>query len=245
MNNNCYVKNDYPKPYKCLIFIAGFYVMLDICCNLFANKIILLPFGFISAVTITSALGFMCGDIIAEVYGYKMTILMYIYSTLCKFIIFPFLSIAIHSNFINNYESHNYNIVLDHSLTRSIIVFICSLIAMYINSYLIVKWKMLLRGKYFWLRSTASSAIGEIIFVVLTILFFFTFVNNYFLNEDILIVYLLSSCAYRILFTAIAAFPSTIIVAILKKIENVDVHAPMQNFNPFLKEAGLHKDKNF
>ncbi len=232
------------KPYKCIIFMAAFFIMLDMCCILFANKIISLPLGNTFAVTVISAISFMTIDIIAEVYGYKMSMIFFVLSSFSKFIIFLYINFMISFNSIHIDDGFNqYNIVLRQSNLITIVAFFDFLLITHINSYLIIKWKILMRGKYFWLRSVGSSAIAETLFVLLPIPIWTWFKHyNY---SDISIIFIISSCAYRILFTAIAAFPSTIIVAILKKIENVDVHAPMQNFNPFLKEAGLHKDKNF
>ncbi len=231
MNNNCYVKNDYPKPYKGLIFMAALYIMLDMCCTLFSNKTISLPLGNTNAVMIISAVGFMFNDIMAEVYGYKMSMIFCLLSVFSKLIAFLYINFMINFNSLHIGDGFNqYNIVFNCSNLTILVAFFDFLLINHINSYLITKWKILIRGKYFWLRSVGSSAIAETLFVILPIpiLAWFKHYNYY----DM--VYLISTCAYRIIFTAVSAFPGTIIVAILKKIENVDVHAPMQNFNPFL-----------
>jgi uncharacterized integral membrane protein (TIGR00697 family) len=43
--------------------------------------------------------------------------------------------------------------------------FIAMMFSVLINSRLIAKWRVLLKGRYFWLRSIGASGIGEVIFV--------------------------------------------------------------------------------
>ena len=53
--------------------------------------------------------------------------------------------------------------------------FVTTFISEFINIYIISKWKILLRGKYYWLRSLGSSGVG--VFVYAFIASFISFVG--------------------------------------------------------------------
>ena len=60
----------------------------------------------------------------------------------------------------------SYDQVLGKLPRVAIASFLAIFVGAFINAYAISKWKILLRGRYFWLRSLGASAIGEFIFTI-------------------------------------------------------------------------------
>ena len=86
------------------------------------------------------------------------------------------------------------------------------------NIYLLVKWKALLNGKYFWLRSMGSSIIGEIIYSILAV---FLIAYHIYPSEDIVSM-TLWACGLKALYTIIFAGPFNFIAFLLRKYEDID-----------------------
>ena len=99
----------------------------------------------------------------------------------------------------------------------------------FVNTYLLTKWKILARGKFFWLRSIGSSSTGQFVFTVVTLLFDMLHVLP--LQKIIQLICL--SFTLKIVITFFAAWPSTILVIFLQKTESIDVYDYNTDFNPF------------
>lgn len=64
---------DNPNGYKVLIFISMFYMSIMLCNAILTNRYIGSDTLFVLGGTFTSPLVFILDDIIAEIYGYKIT----------------------------------------------------------------------------------------------------------------------------------------------------------------------------
>ena len=104
------------------------------------------------------------------------------------------------------------------------------LISSYANIRLLTKWKILTRGKYFWLRSVGSSSIGETIYSSLNI-WLILFGSLEFTKLPQLIFW---SFSLKILYTVILAYPASVLVQIIKKIDGDNYDN--WSFNPFAKD---------
>src|SRR4029079_1592251 len=99
----------------------------------------------------------------------------------------------------------------------------------FFNIYFLSKWKMLVKGKYFWLRSLGSSAIGESVYT----LFVVSLLNFGMVSFKGFINILCISYAFKLAFDTIAVIPASFLANFLKKTEGVDVYDFAQNFIPF------------
>lgn len=84
-------------------------------------------------------------------------------------LLFVFLSINLPAFTKYPEYAHAYNIILHLLLRASIANAIAIAIGSFFNIYLLSKWKMLIKGKYFWLRSLGSSAIGESFYTIFVV----------------------------------------------------------------------------
>jgi queuosine precursor transporter len=103
------------------------------------------------------------------------------------------------------------------------------LIGAFLNAYVLTKWKILWRGRYFWLRSLFSTAFGELIFTTIVILV------NYFGVFDFKNMFELGvvSFCFKIIMSVVLTVPISLFVVWLKNKEGVDIYDYHTNFNPF------------
>ncbi len=99
----------------------------------------------------------------------------------------------------------------------------------FVNSFVVSKWKILTRGKYFWLRSLGSSAIGQAIQNVIGCLILYTGVLPF---EKVLGM-ILPLYSIQLGVEILIILPGAILVKFLKKAEGCEAYDYHTNFNPF------------
>jgi uncharacterized integral membrane protein (TIGR00697 family) len=184
-------------------------------------------------------LWFVIGDVIAEVYGYKVARQMIWMAIICQFI-FAFscagmISFKTPSGWA---YQESYDQVLGKLPRVAIASFLAIFVGAFINAYAISKWKILLRGKYFWLRSLGASAIGEFIFTIVAYSTEFIGVVPF----SQLIHLMTISYVIKLVLNPVLVIPSLIAVRILKRLEGVDIYDVGINFNPF--QMNLNDDES-
>ena len=224
--NNISRKNDY----KYIYFIAVLYMTFMSLPAVLAYKLIASPIGLFSAASLISPFWFMIGDIIAEVYGYKISKHLFWSTIICQlfFACSCYLIIKLPSP-VSWHGTQSYELVTGHLVRIALFSLFGNIIAWKMNIYLLLHWKLLMRGNYFWLRSFFSSAIGEIIFSVssITLILFGTFP----LKQIISIV--VGSCLLKIIGLIILTPIANYIVILLKHVEKPIENDVSVTFNPF------------
>lgn len=204
--------------YKYLTFVLMLYMTIKLTTVILIYKVVDLKLFVATASTMIMPLWFVIGDIIAEVYGYRIAKNAVWMAIICQFI-FAFLcytAIGLESPL--GWEGQEaYNQVLGKLPRVATASFLAILGGAFVNAYAISKWKILLQGRYFWLRSFGASVIGELIFTIIAYSFEFigvTSISN--------VIHLMTvSFIAKLIFTPIMIIPSSIAVVYLKKAEGV------------------------
>lgn len=219
-----------PMPFKCIIPLAMVYMSVMICSDLLVYKFVDMHFGYTTAATFIFPLWFLLNDIVAEVYGPKLCWKMIWTGYLIQLFFNIFIYIAIHLPSPPNWSHQDsFNLVLGNLLRVEISTLVVFLISININIRLLTKWKILLQGKYFWLRSVGSSSIGEGIYSSLNI--WLILAGSLELSKLPMLIFW--SFFLKITYTIILAYPASIIVRIIKKIDGENYND--FDFNPFLQ----------
>jgi queuosine precursor transporter len=212
-------------PLLCMLFL-----MMDIMSYLYVYYIIDIFHIILSCSVFFFTATYIIMDIVVEVYGYSYARQIIWFSLICEafFSISIFFLAHLHLNAVVN--NSNINILLSKNIIR---IFLTSIfttpIGDFINSFALSKWKILLKGKFFILRSILSSALGVIVYCVLAHTMLFWKV----LNIQQLTVLILSSIVFKLLLILIFSIPSALIVFILKKLEGKNIYDTQINYNPF------------
>lgn len=224
--------------YKALTFLSMIYITLILAADVLIYKI-----AHVGSITLTvgsliTPFWFVITDIIAEVYGYQIARRLIWSGIACGFLFTIICVTLIH---FPSPEAWPHQPAYDQVLGKLVRVFIGSIagviIGAFTNTYLITKWKILVHGKYFWLRTIGSSAIGQLAFTIITLACDLFGVLPFHQIAQLIFI----SFIIKLILTALFAIPSSIFVYYLKKLENIDIYDYKTNFNPFkleLKTSG-------
>ncbi|HHS8321903.1 TPA: queuosine precursor transporter [Legionella anisa] len=219
-------KRQYKYPY----FFLGFYLIFLLSTVCLAGRItqvgsMLLPGGiFVFPVT------FCICDIVGEVYGYAYPRLFIWIGVLAEFL-FSFIVISVSHLSAPQFFNHAgaYQIVFDPTIR-----YVCAglaglLVGELANVYLLAKWKIFLKGKFFIFRSLLSTAFGQaLLTVIVDTLNYLGKMSDHSLGW-------MMFCGYfwKMASALIMTFPAWLLVRYLKKVEHVDHYDINTNFNPF------------
>lgn len=225
------VRSGYPSnSYRLLIPIVMVYVSLMLVTIAVAYKLVQIwNINFVAS-TLALPLWLMVENIITEVYGYKIVRKAIWSALLCEFL-FVFLCFClIHLPSPSYWQAQtNYDYVfskLPRVFVGSCLAIICGA---FINAYMISKWKILTAGKMFLLRALGASAIGELVFSIITVSCNYLGVFEWHHVLELMV----ASYGFKILATLIFIIPTNIIAIFVKDYEGIDVYDINTDFNPF------------
>ena len=218
------------KIHKFAVLLSTMYVAALLLTAVLVHKMIQIGSLSISAGTFVFPFSYFFGDVIAEVYGYKISRQLIWSAFICMFIFDIGSAILTHTPPpVGWHYQADYSVVLG-PLPR---IFLGDFIAMnagaFINAYMITKFKILTRGKYFWLRSLGSTTVGEGVFTFLAFTIMFLGVTTF----KTYIEAMSFSYLFKVCYALLAVYPATLLVRFLKHKERLDVYDYNTNFNPF------------
>jgi len=216
--------------FKVLLLLSMFYMAIMICNAVLTNRYIGTDTLFILGGTLTSPFVFILDDIVAEVYGYKITRFMIISGFVAQTLFALICQLAVmapHPGFFK--ETAAYTYILGPTLLRiDISGFVAYITANLINSYILTRWKVLLKGRKFWLRSLGSSTFSEALYSFMAILLMeIKSIPLHNVLKIILISYLIKA-SYSFLF----AGPAQLLVNYIKNLTGIDVYDFPKKFTP-------------
>lgn len=214
-----------------LLPIAMIYITVMLLAMVFLHRPLTVGSYVTTCAGLVSPFCFVLNDIIAEIYGYHMAKKVLIYALLCEFIFCFGVVILNGMPGPSSWDGQDHYVYVTHGFLKVFFsVVIGYFISIVLNAYLLIKWKILLKGKFFWLRSIGSSGIAELIYSSITGLIIFY--GD--IPREQLLSYIIGMCLFKWIGTIILAVPATIFTNILKKIEYVESY-DIKSINP-LKE---------
>lgn len=191
-----------------------------------------------SASTLVMPFWFVMGDIITEVYGYKVAREMIWIAIICQFLFAFFCTGLVSLNAPLGWSHQEaYDQVLGKLPRVTLASFFAIIAGAFVNAYTISKWKIFLHGKHFWLRSLAASSVGELFFTMVA--YFTEFIGIVPISK--LLHLMIISYVIKLILNPILVIPSSFAAFILKKLEGIDTYDIGVNFNPF--KLSLADDK--
>lgn len=207
------------------------YLTITLLAGAMVNKMVVLFPGYVQGGAIITPLWYTIADIITEVYGYQISRQILICSLVCQFV-FSLLGLTIihlpSPDFWHGQQ--DYNFVFGNTLRIYFSGLIAYVVSGFLNIYCISKWKILMMGKYFWIRNIGASTISEMVYTAL-IIPMISF-GNLPIKEILIII--VSSYGLKVVYACFASVPATYLANLLKRIENVDVYDDKTDFRPFM-----------
>ncbi|MFA6553516.1 MAG: queuosine precursor transporter [Patescibacteria group bacterium] len=216
--------------YRYFDIILGLFVAVVLISNVASSKIVSIgPFDFDGG-TILFPLAYIFGDVLTEVYGYKMSrrvIWTGFGAAVLMSLVFLIVGKLPAATGWGNQAA--YDAIL--GLTPRIVI--ASLLAYvageFSNSYILAKMKVATRGRWLWTRTIGSTIIGEGIDSTLFVCVAFMGV----LPGHLLWAVIISNYIFKVGIEVIATPCTYKAVSWLKKSEQVDFIDTQTNFNPF------------
>ncbi len=113
------------------------------------------------------------------------------------------------------------------------LVFISNLAAvltgMILNTQIIGKTKLIMRGRFFTARSLLSSAIGEFVLTAIIVTIALAPIEG--INTGIKLF--TNMFVFKFSFSLLAVYPASLLVVLLKRLDKVDVYEETVSLNPF------------
>lgn len=217
--------------YKYFTLMASIYIALVMLTMVVENHVILLGSIKILSGTLVIPLSYAISDVITEIYGYyEMRRLIWISIIVLYSVALIICIIMQLPADMSNQENNAYAIIFKPFQKNVITYSIATFLGIFLNSYLLSKLKILISGKYFWLRSLGSTMIGEAIFI--TVWGFLGFSNMFSLKT--LLGFMLVSYLCKIIYNLCAIIPTSLLVVMLKNAEGIDHYDRGIDFNPFV-----------
>jgi uncharacterized integral membrane protein (TIGR00697 family) len=198
---------------SCLIFLSMLYMSIMLFNAILTNRYISLGSYFVLGGTFTSPLIFLLGDLVAENYGYEVTKRFIYFGFLCQTLFSIFCEIVIYSPSPSFWSDKNLYIQIFQPLFfLNISSFAAFILSGLLNAKLITKWKVLLRGRFFWIRSLGASTIAEALYSLIAICIME--LRNLSMKNIISVIIL--SYLIKVTYSVIFAFPANYISKIIK-----------------------------
>lgn len=216
---------------KYLTFLTMGYVASIICSLILFTKQVQIGDYALNGGTIAYPITYLIAALIVEIYGYKQsrkanwsaTILANSFALMTSIII----RLPSPTGYADN--TNNLLIVLGYDWRFAFAGSVAFIITSFMMAYLISRWKVLLKGKNYFLRFIGSVIIAE--FFDTIIVFSIALIGVMSVNkiiELIIIAYL-----FKIISSFILAYPATILANAIKKAEGIDIFDEKIDYNPF------------
>jgi uncharacterized integral membrane protein (TIGR00697 family) len=211
------------------VIVAAVFVACLITANVIAVKVISVgPFIFPAAIVIFP-LSYIFGDVLTEVYGYKLARKIIWLGFFCNllFVFFAWIGqILPPASFWQGQSA--YDNILGYTPRLLIASFSGYLVGEFVNSFVLAKMKIMTKGRWLWSRTIGSTIIGQALDTSLFI------VIAYIGTSSFVPTMILFHWLAKVLIEA-AATPFTYkLVNTLKKRESTDTYDYQTKFNPFL-----------
>lgn len=220
-------------PYKFILFLAMLFVTIDLAAVSVAYKMVSLNllFAINSGETFIFPMTYALGDVITEVYGYKMAKKLIWLSLLLQFVFALLVTTVIHLPKPLYWEGDSAYLLVFGSLIKFVLAgTVANLVSNFMNIYIVSKLKIPFEGTLFWVRSILSTVISGFFLVAIIIAIGFSGKE---LNLEQSWVMFKSTYSLEVLYALLLVIPSALMAKFLKRVENVDVYDNKTNFNPF------------
>jgi queuosine precursor transporter len=221
--------------FRYLDILINLFVVALIVSNLVAGKIIAIGDLRVSGAQVLFPMTYIFGDIFTEVYGYSAS-RRAIWTGFLASAVMAAIGLAVvalppapewHDQAA--FEKVFYNV--PRIIVGSLIAYWCGEFA---NAFVMAKLKLSTAGKYLWVRTIGSTAVGQLVDTVIVMVFVFWGS----VDLKTLLTLIGSGYVFKVAYE-VAATPLTyLVVNGLKRLEGVDVFDKTTDFNPFASGPG-------
>lgn len=217
------------KSYHWLMPIVAIFVTCLIIANIIAVKLISIAGLILPAAVVVFPISYIIGDILTEVYGYKIARQVIWLGFFCNLIAVGFIYLAQilpGASFWNGQEA--YVQILGFAPRLLVASFIAYLVGEFSNSIILSKLKVATKGRWLWTRTISSTIIGQgldsLVFISIA---FWGVIEAYNLASAIV-----AQWGFKVAYEILATPITYLVVGFLKREEGIDTFDYDVNLNP-------------
>ena len=217
--------------YRLVIIIAVFITCL-ITANTIAVKVISIGSFILPAAVFVFPISYIFGDVLTEVYGYKVARRVIWLGFACNllFVFFAWIGQLLPAAPFWDGQGA-YQSILGYTPRLLAASFAGYLVGEFVNSYILARMKIMTKGRWLWMRTIGSTIVGEgldtAIFITIAYIATPTFASIMIFNHWV------SKVGIEVVFTPV----TYIIVNWLKRQEGIDTFDNKTRYNPFSLKA--------
>ncbi len=230
LGNNLVMLNKQKSQYRWLLLLSMIYMMGWIATYPMVYKMVEWKHILEPGAIFMFPLSYAIADVIAEVYGYAAARQIVWFSMFVGFIY------CISLKFVANLPppsdwkgQEGYLLVFSPILRAYFAITIASVLGNFINIYIISKFKILMCGRHFWLRSILSTSIGELVFTIVGGTLAYTGIEPI----SKIPFLMLDGYIFKMIYAFIAVLPVVLLATWLKNTEKIDIYDRNVDYNPF------------
>ena len=218
-----------------LDFITAGFVAVLLVSNVSSAKIVQLgPFTFDGG-TVLFPLAYILGDILTEVYGYARSRrviwigFFWVALAAVTFALVDWLPVVEGAAGCDSFHA-----VLGQTpriVVASLLAYLCG---EFVNSFVLARMKLLTEGRWLWLRTMASTLLGQAVDTSIFLVVAFSGV----LEPELLLALLISNYVFKVGVEVLMTPVTYAVVGWLKRAEGIDVFDRNTDFNPFRVAVG-------
>jgi len=226
--------------YRWLSTITAVFVTSLIVSNIIAVKLITAGPFVLTAAVLIFPVSYIFGDVLTEVYGYararQVIWIGFGCNVLAVAVIYASIRLPASPLWVaGSLESTQasqqaYDAVLGFAPRLLLASFVAYLFGEFANSFIMAKMKILSRGRHLWMRTIGSTLVGQLVDSGIFILVAFFGV----IPANGLVPLIVSQWLIKSFYETMATPLTYVVVAYLKKSEQVDHYDHATNFSPFI-----------
>ncbi len=205
------------KKLNYLVYLLSIYITFKILIFTLGDKTLNFHNHYISVGSLFIPLWFFIGDILTEVYGFPLVKKVIFVALICQFI---FALICFSTTFLPSTQD-NINTAYNLIFLRMPRLAFSSLLALasgaIMNAYLLDRWKKIVQGKYFLIRSLSTTILGETIFSFIAITS--QFIGKTTFNH--ILELMIASILIKLIMTLVFVYPISLIANFIKSSFNI------------------------
>lgn len=214
-----------------LIVVAAIFITCLITANIIAVK--LFTIGWLPplpAAIIIFPLSYIFGDILTEVYGYRIARRVIWLGFFCNLIAVIAIWLGGLLPALDQEVQEAWGLTLSYAPRLLIASFTAYLIGEFANSFVLAKMKIKTRGRWLWTRTIGSTIVGQGLDAAVFITIAFAGTQSWWTLGGIILTHWLVKTGYE----AVATPFTYAVVNYLKRKEGIDTYDYDTKFNPFL-----------
>jgi uncharacterized integral membrane protein (TIGR00697 family) len=213
------------------VVVVALFVTTLITANITAVKLV----GFwglvVPAGVVVFPISYICGDVLTEVYGYRVARRVIWLGFLCNLLAVAAIILGGLLPAAPVFEAQEaYERILGYTPRLLAASFIAYLVGEFANSFVLAKMKIATNGRWLWSRTIGSTLVGQgldsLVFVVLA------FVGT--IPLGVMIVAIVTQWLFKSVYEALATPLTYVVVNYLKRFDGLDVYDRDTSFNPLL-----------